>query len=126
MPNLQLTLVESVGKKADFCKLVVKTLGLEKVEVVQSRAEELGQMPNYREKFDWAVARSVAALPALVEYLLPLVKVGGAILAQKGENGPSEAHQAENPAKILGGHLRQLRPISLPGVAEGPLPDHYR
>ncbi len=76
-PNLRLTLVESVGKKADFCRLVVETLGLENVEVVQSRAEEIGQMPKYREKFDWSVARAVANLPILAEYLLPLVHVGG-------------------------------------------------
>jgi 16S rRNA (guanine527-N7)-methyltransferase len=118
LPKLHLTLVESVGKKADFCKFVAKALDLDRVEVVQARAEELGQSTHYREKYDWAVARSVAALPALVEYLLPLVRVGGAALAQKGENGISEAQQAENACKILGGHLRQLRPVSLPGVVE--------
>jgi 16S rRNA (guanine527-N7)-methyltransferase len=118
LPNIQLTLVESVGKKADFCTHIVKTLGLEKVEVLQCRAEDLGQMPRYREQYDWAVARAVAAMPTLAEYLLPLVKIGGAALFQKGENGPAEAQASEKAARLLGGHLRKLNPITLPGVAE--------
>lgn len=118
LPNLQLTLVESVGKKAEFCRHVVKTLGLERVDVVQARAEELGQNPATREKFDWAVARAVANMPILVEYLLPLVRVGGAILAQKGSSGPAEAHAAEKASTLLGGRLRTIKQVDLPGVAE--------
>ncbi len=117
-PAMQLTLVESVGKKADFCRHVVKTLGLERVEVVQERAETLGQMPAYREQYDWALARAVAAMPVLVEFLLPLVRVGGRILAMKGESGPAETQTAERSMRVLGGHLRQLVPVHLPGVAE--------
>jgi len=118
LPNLRLTLVESVGKKADFCRHVVKTLGLDKVDILQARAEELGQMPSQREQYDWAVARAVASLPTLVEYLLPLVRVGGCMLAQKGESGPAEAQNAEQATRVLGGHLRQLKPVILPGVVE--------
>ncbi|MEA4909179.1 MAG: 16S rRNA (guanine(527)-N(7))-methyltransferase RsmG [Chloroflexi bacterium] len=117
-PNLRLTLVESVGKKAEFCRHVTTILGLDKVEILQARAEEVGQLPAHREQYDWAVARAVANLPTLMEYLLPLVRVGGAALAQKGENGPAEAHAADHPAHLLGGHLRQLYPVTLPGVAE--------
>lgn len=118
MPNLRLLLVESVGKKAEFCRHVVQTLGLDKVEVLQARAEELGQMAEHREQYDWAVARAVANLPTLMEYLLPLVRIGGSALAQKGENGPAEAHAAERAIRVLGGHLRQLREVTLPGVVE--------
>jgi 16S rRNA (guanine527-N7)-methyltransferase len=117
-PSLRLTLVESVGKKAGFCRHVAGALHLDRVDVLQSRAEEAGQMPAHREQYDWAVARAVAALPVLVEYLLPLVRVGGRILAQKGESGPAEAHAAENALHILGGRLRQVIPVTLPGVAE--------
>lgn len=117
-PSLSLTLVESVGKKAEFCRHIVKTLNLDKVEVVQARAEEIGQMKKFREKFDWAVARAVANLPILVEYLLPLVKVNGSVLAQKGESGPAEAQASEKAIHVLGGHLRQLIEVTLPGVAE--------
>lgn len=118
LPNIQLALVESVGKKAEFCRHVVQTLGLDKVEVVQARAEELGQSHQHREKYDWAVARSVANMPVLAEYLLPLVHIGGAMLAQKGQNGPVEAQVSENAIRLLGGHLRTLRPVNLPGVVE--------
>jgi len=117
-PKMQLTLVESVGKKADFCRHAAGTLGLTGVDVVQERAEVLGQSPDHREKYDWAVARAVAILPVLAEYLLPLVRVGGSMLAMKGESGPAEAHTAEHALRMLGGHLRQLVPITLPGVVE--------
>jgi 16S rRNA (guanine527-N7)-methyltransferase len=117
-PIKQLTLVESVSKKAAFCRHVVKTLGLEGVFVVQERVETLGHDTGYREQYDWALARAVAAMPALMEYLLPLVRVGGRALAMKGESGPIEAQSAEHAMRVLGGHLRQLLPVHLPGVAE--------
>jgi len=117
-PNLKLTLVESVGKKAMFCQHIVRVLGLEHVDVIQARAEDLGQKPVHREKYDWAVARAVANLNVLSEYLIPLVKVGGMVLAQKGESGPAEAQSAENAMKLLGGKLKQLIPVNLPGVAD--------
>lgn len=117
-PSMQLTLLESVGKKADFCKHMVDTLQLENTEVLNIRAEDLGQNPRYREKFDWAVARAVASMPILMEYLLPLVKVGGAVLAQKGENAHAEAQTAEKAILLLGGYLRRITKVTLPGVVE--------
>ncbi len=117
-PNLRLTLVESVGKKAMFCQHIVRVLGLEHVDVIQTRAESLGQSPQHREKYDWAVARAVANLNVLSEYLIPLVKVGGMALAQKGESGPAEAQSAEKAMELLGGKLKQLVPVNLPGVAD--------
>ena len=117
-PAMKLTLVESVGKKANFCRHIADTLGLENVEVLTARAEDVGRLPNHREKYDWAVARAVAQLPVLSEYLLPLIKVGGAMLAQKGESGPAEAQSAEKALKILGGNLRQLVHVTLPGVVD--------
>jgi 16S rRNA (guanine527-N7)-methyltransferase len=117
-PTLAVTLVESVGKKAEFCRHVAGILGLERVEVVQARAEEVGQMPEHRERYDWAVARAVANLPILVEFLLPLAKVGGSILAQKGASGPAEVHASENAIRLLGGRMRQIAQVDLPGVAD--------
>ena len=96
----------------------VQVLELEHVEILTARAEDVGQNPAHREKYDWAVARAVAAMPVLAEYLLPLVKVGGGILAQKGESGPAEAQSAEKAFKMLGGRLRQLVKVELPGVAD--------
>ncbi len=117
-PSMHVTLVESVGKKAMFCQHIVSKLGLENISVIHARVEDLGQKPEYRESYDWAVARAVAQMNILSEYLLPLVKVGGHILAQKGENGPAEAQSAEKAMKILGGKLKQLIPVNLPGVAD--------
>jgi 16S rRNA (guanine527-N7)-methyltransferase len=118
MPAMRLTLVESISKKAEFCQHVVKTLGLDGVDILTTRAEEIGQMAQHRQKYDWAVSRAVAAMPTLVEYLLPLIRIGGRILAQKGENAPAETQTAEYAIHLLGGCLHQLIPISLPGVVD--------
>ena len=117
-PAMHLTLVESVGKKARFCQQVVEQLGLDGVEVVQARAEEVGQEENHRERYDYAVGRAVAKVRVLAEYLLPLVHIGGAMIAMKGESGPAETHTAETAIQLLGGHVRQLIPVTLPGVTE--------
>jgi 16S rRNA (guanine527-N7)-methyltransferase len=118
MPQCSLSLVESVGKKADFCRHMVAHLKLDGVEVYCTRAEELGHLEQHRQAYDWAVARAVARLPVLMEYLLPLVRIGGHTLAQKGEDALAEAHSAEHAIHLLGGRLKQLIPVSLPGVAE--------
>ncbi|MCI0520514.1 MAG: 16S rRNA (guanine(527)-N(7))-methyltransferase RsmG [Chloroflexi bacterium] len=118
-PAMQLTLVESVGKKAEFCRHIAATLGLENVTVLTGRAEEVGRMAAHRERYDWALARAVALLPALAEYLLPLVRVGGTALAMKGESAPAEAHAAERALRLLGGRLNRLAAVTLPGVADG-------
>ena len=117
-PNTQVTLVESVGKKAMFCQHIIHVLGLEGIEVVQSRAEDFGQKPEHRESYDWAVARAVANLSILSEYLLPVLKVGGHMLAQKGESAHVEVHAAEKAMKLLGGKLKQLIPVHLPGIPD--------
>jgi 16S rRNA (guanine527-N7)-methyltransferase len=117
-PGMKLTLVESVGKKAMFCEHIVRMLGLDGVEVIRARAEDVGRAPEHREQYDWAVARAVANLTVLSEYLLPLVRVGGTALAMKGESGPAEAQSAERAMKLLGGKVRQLIPVSLPGIAD--------
>jgi 16S rRNA (guanine527-N7)-methyltransferase len=117
-PALQLTLVESVGKKVKFCQHITDLLGLDQVTIVQDRAEAMGQQRAHRQQYDLAVARAVASMPVLAEYLLPLVRVGGRILAMKGESAPAEAHAAEYAFRVLGGELHQLLPVHLPGVAE--------
>jgi len=117
-PGIKLTLVESVEKKVAFCRHIVDTLALENVEVIQSRAERIGQELSHREKYDWALARAVAVMPVLIEYLMPLVRVGGKVLAMKGESAPAEVHSAESAIQVLGGHLRQMIHVTLPGVVE--------
>ena len=115
-PEMKLTLVDSVGKKADFCRLVCDTLHLKNVTVLKDRSEELGANRETREKFDAATARAVAVMPVLCEYLLPLVKPGGIMLAQKGESAPEEVKSAENAIRKLGGGEPSLTEVTLPGV----------
>jgi 16S rRNA (guanine527-N7)-methyltransferase len=91
---------------------------LDNVTVLHGRAEELGQDPSHREQYDWALARAVAEMPILCEYLLPLVRVGGTCLAQKGENAPAEVGEAERALVLLGGRLSRLVPVELHGLAE--------
>lgn len=117
-PAMYLTLVESVGKKAKFCQHIVDSLSLDDVNVIQIRAEDIGHLPEHREQYDWVIARAVAKLPILSEYLLPLVKIGGTMLAQKGESGPAEAQAAEQAMSLLGGHIQQVIPVTLPSVVE--------
>lgn len=117
-PSMQLTLVESVGKKTKFCQHIIDLLNLKNVSIIQERAEVIGQDPKHREKYDWAVARAVANLPILVEFLLPLARFGGGVIAQKGESGPIETQKANTAIHILGGTLRQLLPVFIPGVVE--------
>ncbi len=117
-PETRLTLIESVGKKARFCQHVVSSLGLEDVEVIHDRVETIGRKPEYRQRYKWAIARAVAVLPTLVEYLLPLLRINGTMIAMKGEDAPAEAHDAEYATSIMGGHFRKLFNVTLPGVAE--------
>ncbi|MGQ0605311.1 MAG: 16S rRNA (guanine(527)-N(7))-methyltransferase RsmG [Anaerolineales bacterium] len=117
-PAIHLTLVDATGKKASFCEHVARRLKLSDVTVVHARAEEVGQQREHRERYDWAVARAVAEMPTLAEYLLPLVKRGGHVLAQKGKDAPAEAFGAARAIQKLGGELEQIVPVELPGVAE--------
>jgi len=120
-PAMHLTLVDSVGKKTQFCDHIIRKLAMDRVEIIQERAEIIGQMNEYRQVFDWALARAVAVLPVLAEFLLPLVRIGGAMLALKGESAHTESQSAERAISLLGGHLREIIPITLPGIAE----EHY-
>jgi len=107
-PGLKLVLLESVGKKTEFLQVVVDTLHLEYVQVINQRAEVLGQDPKHRESYDWAAARAVSKLRVLAEYLLPFCKIGGHMLAQKGRNLALELDNAQNAVTILGGERYQI------------------
>ena len=115
-PELALTLVEATGKKVAFCEAMVDRLGLPDVTVLKARAEDLGQDPAHRERYDWVLARAVAELPVLAEYLLPLARLGGHALAQKGEGAPAETQAAAGALRKLGGELEQIVPVELPGL----------
>lgn len=113
-PQLRLTLVESVGKKGVFLRAVVHELALRDVTILTERAEAVGQDPQHREQYDWAVARSVAELRVLLEYLLPLCRVGGAAVAQKGGAARQELQDAQPAIAALGGGDASVREVQLP------------
>lgn len=115
-PKSFLTLVESIKKKANFCGELTRVLGLKRVLISSERAETLGQDWEHREFYDIALARAVAAMPTLVEYLLPLVKVGGRAIIQKGSSAKDEADAARNAIRLFGGKLNEIIPVELPGV----------
>lgn len=117
-PNLRVTLIESVGKKAEFCRHVIAGLDLSGAQVVHTRAEQAGHDDTHRCAYDWAVARAVARLPVVLEYALPLLEIGGRLIGQKGHAGPQEAQDAGRALELLGGRIHQLIPVELPGVAE--------
>jgi 16S rRNA (guanine527-N7)-methyltransferase len=100
-PELRITLIEADQKKAAFLVRACAELGLKGVEVVDRRAEDAGRDPQYREAFDVAVARAVAPMPVLAELCLPLVRVGGRLLAQKTET--EDIGRAARAIELLGG-----------------------
>jgi 16S rRNA (guanine527-N7)-methyltransferase len=134
-PAVRLTLLEATGKKVTFLEHVVQRLELHRVSAIHARAEELAHDPAHREGYDLALARAVAELPVVVEYALPFCKVGGWVVAQKGEAGAAEAWGAETSIKLLGGELRRVQHVELPGLPEdrslvviekvGPTPSSY-
>jgi 16S rRNA (guanine527-N7)-methyltransferase len=112
-PDLDVTLIEAAQAKAAFLVHACTALGLEHIEVVARRAEEAGHDPRLREAFDVAVARALAPLPVLVELCLPLVRVGGRLLAQKTEaEDPTAATRA---IQLLGGDLSAV--VATPSAA---------
>lgn len=117
LPQLRLTLLEATGKKTAFLQHLLPSLNLNKVAVITARAEEAGQHPKHREHYEVAVARAVAGLPVLAEYTLPLVKVGGRVIVQKGQDPTAEVQQAAQALRILGGKVQQVMPVTVPGLA---------
>lgn len=113
-PELQLTLMEPTGKRVEFLKYVCAQLGLSGVEFAKERAEEAARKV-WREQFDVATARGVAALPMLSEYCLPLVKVGGVFLAMKGPGAAEELAESGAALKKLGGKGSSVAEFHLPG-----------
>lgn len=113
-PELRLTLVESIEKKAAFLRHMVGLLGLDEVAVLTARAEALGRDPQHREQYDLAVGRAVADLRVLAEYCLPLCRVGGRFLAPKGAEIAAELDEARPAIGLLGGGDPLIEAVSLP------------
>lgn len=117
-PALSMTLLDGTGKKVTFLKEVVSALQLEDVTVVQARAEEVGTQETYRGQYDLVTARAVARLNTLVEYLLPLAKTDGFVMAYKGPNAAEEFMEAGRAIAKLGGETVRFAPVEIPYLEE--------
>ena len=113
-PDISLTMVDSLNKRINFLNELTSKLNINSNNI-HSRAEEFAS--NNREKFDVAVARAVARLNTLLEYLLPLVKIGGIVLAYKGSNFKEELDESKNAINLLGGKFLKTLHFDLPNNA---------
>lgn len=107
--DLKGTLCDSLQKRCVYLEKACEKLGI-KAEIVHARAEELGR--ERREKYDFATARAVSAMPVLTEFCLPFVRKNGLFIALKSVN--EDAKSAENAIKTLGGRLEEVRDYALP------------
>ncbi len=115
VPELSLTLLDSLNKRLNFLNEVSTALSLENVRTVHGRAEDAGRDAKLREKYDISCARAVASLPVLCEYCLPFVKPEGAFLAMKG-NVDEEEQASSKAIRILGGRKEKTDKFLLPGT----------
>lgn len=113
-PNMTISIVDSLNKRIKFLTELTTELGLDKVNLYHSRAEDFGQNKLYRESFDVVTARAVARLNVLAELCLPLVKQGGQFLAMKAAKSEEELLEAKKAIALLGGKVVAEREVSLP------------
>ena len=115
-PSLSLTLVDSLGKRVNWLHEVCEVLFLDGVRCLHARAEELALEPGFRDGFDVATSRAVAAFPALCELCLPYVKPGGVFLAMKSLGSGDEVEEGQNAVNRLGGKALGVWDYPIPGA----------
>ncbi len=116
-PEIKFTLCDALAKRISFLQTVIEKLGLENVELIHSRAEDLAQNPNYRYQFQGCVSRAVARLNILLEFMCPLVQVGGTSFAYKGPLVTDEFPDGVRAASLLGGKIQGTAHMELPNGA---------
>ncbi len=112
-PDLRIVALDSTAKKLRFVKETAEALGLMNLRTLTARAEKVGREVNDRERYDVVLSRAVAAFPMLAELCLPMVKIGGKMIALKGSSGEEELAAAQNAIRILGGALEEIQPYTL-------------
>lgn len=113
-PHIKVILVDALKKRLTFLQEVITKLGLQEVECIHSRAEDLGKNKMYREAFDICASRAVANLAVLGEYTLPFVKINGYLIALKGQNLDEELENGVKALEVLGGELEQVIEAKVP------------
>ena len=111
-PELHVALLEVTEKKVRFLNYAIEALGLQNLQVLHGRAEQIGESLEYRGTFDLAVARALAALPVVVEYCAPLVQIGGSVLAMKARLSEEELAKGTNASRELKLAVRQVLAVS--------------
>ncbi len=104
----QTTLVDALNKRIQFLNDVIAELALNHVEAVHARAEQVGRLDQYRAQFDYAFSRAVTALPVLIEYAAPLLKVGGSFVAYKADDVQAEIDSSAAALKALNCKISKL------------------
>ena len=115
-PQIEVTLMDALGKRVKFLTEAAAAMELRNVRCIHARAEEAARAKEHRARYDIAVSRAVARMPVLLEYMLPFVRVGGAVLALKGRAYEEEAQEARGTAARLGGGRVTARSVHLPGL----------
>ncbi len=114
--SINLSLLEARKKKGVFLEKIIEEINFQQVKVINGRAETFGKCPDYREKYDIALSRAVAPLNILSEYCLPLVRVGGLFVAQKGRSYKEEINKALKAITLLGGELIGAENLQIPFI----------
>ncbi len=114
-PSLNMTLLDATGKKTDFLKTVTCKLGLDDVEILTGRAENLAHDLALRGKFDLVISRAVAKLPVLAELTLAFATLGGFVAAYKGKEIETELRESCSAIRIMGGALKKVKIVKLQG-----------
>ena len=112
--DISVTLLDALNKRINFLNEVIEQNELTNIETIHARAEEAGKNKALRESFDIATSRAVAPLNVLVEYLLPLVKIGGKCICMKGSNAKEEIENSRKAISILGGKIEKIEELELP------------
>lgn len=114
--DINIVLADSLNKRINFLREVIQKIGLENIDAVHGRAEELAHNKLYREKFDVVTSRAVAPLNTLLEYMLPFVKVNGLCICMKGSNAEEEIAISEKALEELGGEILDINKFQLPNT----------
>jgi 16S rRNA (guanine527-N7)-methyltransferase len=118
LPHIRLVLLEATAKKVKFLEHLTDKLGLKDTGIINTRAEDAARDARYREKFDLVLSRAVASLPTLLELALPFCAAGGLFIAQKKGDIDKEIEQSQTALKVMGGHLEEVKPISLEELSD--------
>ena len=116
MPQIQVTLMDSLQKRVRFLEDTIGKLGLKNVTAVHARAEELARKDGYRDHYDLSVSRAVANLSTLSEYCLPFVKPGGQFCSYKTDSVSEELEKGRKAIRTLGGGEPKVDYYTLPGT----------